>query len=302
VSTLADYARKTYVYLRLGMVTVLLLLAVSVLIEVASAPDHCWQKSISAYYYTPAQAVFVGALVAVGVCLIALKGANELEDILLNIAGMLAPVVAFVPTAHTGGCRSVALDSAGTDKELLDQIAGAAIRNNVGALLVVGVIGMLAVTLTAVRESRTPEQPPWNGWRTRGLVAAWLLLVGGGLWFFVDRSSFDGHAHYAAAITLFVCLIVVVLINSIAFGRADQERKDGFVFWNRYTLVALLMAGVFLAILLWHWTVGWDHWILGIEASLLALFVAFWLIQTLDQQKVGGVRRMPTAAHEDAPA
>ena len=40
----------------------------------------------------------MGALMAMGVSMVVLKADNEVEDILLNIAGVLAPVVALVPT------------------------------------------------------------------------------------------------------------------------------------------------------------------------------------------------------------
>jgi hypothetical protein len=57
------------------------------------------QESISAYYFTPTHSIFVGGLVAIGVALIAVKGSTDLEDALLNVAGVLAPIVAFVPTS-----------------------------------------------------------------------------------------------------------------------------------------------------------------------------------------------------------
>src|SRR5262245_35426474 len=98
-------AIKTYRYLRLGMVAMVVLLSVSVAIERSKV--ECWQTSISAYYYTPVRAVLVGALVAVGLGLIVIKGSTWFEDATLNIAGMFAPVVAFAPTSDAGSCWSV---------------------------------------------------------------------------------------------------------------------------------------------------------------------------------------------------
>src|SRR4051812_8792439 len=92
---LASYAVKSYRYLRLSIVIVLLALLCSVLLERSHAP--CWEESISAYFYTPAHSMFIGALVALGVGLIALRGSTDVEDVLLNVAGVLAPIVAFVP-------------------------------------------------------------------------------------------------------------------------------------------------------------------------------------------------------------
>jgi hypothetical protein len=48
------------------------------------------------------RAVCVGALVAQGVGMVVLEPDNQLEDIFLNVAGVLAPVVAFVPTPDAG--------------------------------------------------------------------------------------------------------------------------------------------------------------------------------------------------------
>jgi len=44
------------------------------------------------------QPLVLQEIAAIGVCMIALKGSTEWEDILLNLGGMLAPVVAFVAT------------------------------------------------------------------------------------------------------------------------------------------------------------------------------------------------------------
>jgi hypothetical protein len=110
----------TYRYLRLGMVGVVLLLGVSILIERWQV--DCWQTSVSAYYYTPVRAVFVGGLMAIALALIVIKGSTTWEDATLNAAGMLAPVVAVVPTADVGRCWSVAPGPSpvGTDGRLAE--------------------------------------------------------------------------------------------------------------------------------------------------------------------------------------
>ena len=77
---LPGYTIKTYRYLRLAMLTMLVMLAAGVLIERAHNAAGCFQPSISDYYYTPAQAVFVASLITIGVCMIALKGSTEWED------------------------------------------------------------------------------------------------------------------------------------------------------------------------------------------------------------------------------
>ncbi|OWY63029.1 hypothetical protein B7486_55270, partial [cyanobacterium TDX16] len=89
----ASDAVSTYRYLRIGMIGAVGLLTTSIWIEHGNVQEPCFQTSISAYYYTPVRAVFVGCLLAVGLALIVIKGRTALEDTCLNSAGMLAPLV-----------------------------------------------------------------------------------------------------------------------------------------------------------------------------------------------------------------
>jgi hypothetical protein len=63
----------------------------------ASRPD-----SMSGYYYTPMRNVFVGALCALGVFLIAYDGYDNWDRWITNIAGLCAIGVAFCPTKPSG--------------------------------------------------------------------------------------------------------------------------------------------------------------------------------------------------------
>ena len=56
------YPLATYRYVRLILVAVVAALFASVTLT-AKAAQWCWQPSISAFYYTHAHAVFIGALV-----------------------------------------------------------------------------------------------------------------------------------------------------------------------------------------------------------------------------------------------
>jgi hypothetical protein len=96
-------AIKTYRYLRIRMIGAVVLLTASIAIERSKV--DCWQTSISAYYYTPVRAIFVGTMIAVDLALIVYKGRSGREAVCLNYAGMLAPAIALVPTtdvAHAG--------------------------------------------------------------------------------------------------------------------------------------------------------------------------------------------------------
>lgn len=271
VAGIPGYTIKTYRYLRLAMVTMLALLAAGVVIERFSNPAGCFQPSISDYYYTPAQAVFVGALVTIGVCMIVLKGSTEWEDILLNLAGMLAPVVAFVPTPAGATCSSV--------PNVAPDIP-ANVENNIAALFVAGVVGVATVAVLAWM-ARANSTSNWRSAHTIGMLVALVVLLGGFGWFHWGRQSFIDNAHYAAALPLFIAIIAVAVINARESAREHtgaMAARD--VAGNRYFLVATLL--VVLPVLEWGVSkvVDTNHLVLWVEVTVLVLFAAFWLMQT----------------------
>ncbi len=267
------YTIKTYRYLRLAMLTMLVLIAAGVLIERANNPADCFQPSISDYYYTPAQAVFVGALVTIGVCMIALKGSSEWEDILLNLGGMLAPVVAFVPTPAGATCSSV--------PNIAPDIP-ANVANNIPALFLAGVVAVATVLVLARRDRRL-DRSNWNHRHTIGMATSLAVLLGGFGWFQWGRDSFIGNAHYAAALPLFVAIILVAVINA----RELTQQKTGAmaakdVSTNRYFVVAALLVVLPVAEWLVSKAVDTNHLVLWIEVTVLVLFAWFWLLQTAE--------------------
>lgn len=261
-------ASTTYRYLRLALVVLVVLLAAAVLIEWWHTGRTCFQTSISAYYYTPARPVLVGVLVGAGVCLVALKGADEREDVLLNVAGMLAPVVAFVPTPDIGTCSSVVVPSTDTT---------ASVENNVEALFVAGALAVLLTVLAVLQDPVHRRSHVW------GTVASVLILLGGIGWFTLDRGGFRGSAHYTAAAGLFVLIVVVVWLN--ARGRASRRRpgsRRGPALGLRtsYAVVAAVMVLAPVGMYLYSRRHPWEHLLLGVETVLIVSFAVFWLLQT----------------------
>jgi hypothetical protein len=62
-------------------------------------PSEPWiESSISAYFHTGVREIFVGALGAIGVFLLAYRGVQRIDNLASNLAGFLALVVAAVPT------------------------------------------------------------------------------------------------------------------------------------------------------------------------------------------------------------
>jgi hypothetical protein len=256
-----DFAVKTWRYLRLAMIVLVAGLGASIAYERLTA--NCTQTSISAYWYTPVQAYFVAAVVAIGVCLLCLRGSTDLEDVLLNLAGMFAPVVAFVPTPNPSRCPS-RLEPA--------RISELSVENNVAALLIAGAIALaifLIVTwITKPQLTRTARA---------GYLAAVAILVLATAVFVSDQDWFLGHAHNTAAVLMFTCILAAVCSNALAYGRAETRPR-----WpNPYGVIAVAMLGSAVVCGI-AGLVGWRHWILAVEIALIGLFALFWVIQTVE--------------------
>jgi hypothetical protein len=241
------------------MVAVVLGLGASVVIELVKVSFGCFQTSISAYYYTPVRAVFVGALLTLGVCLICLKGSTDVEDLLLNVAGMLALVVAFVPTPHYKmSCTSVSAP--------IEDVS-ANVANNVVTLLIVAGVALLIVGGVLVFTETT-------------LPARICGAVGVVLWatalvvFLSARDAFMHYAHDVAAVLMFLCIVGAAVDNAFDTKRASLRPL--------YIGLAAAMVAALVAIRVVGWVTGWQYYTILLEAVVLALFVLFWLVQTAD--------------------
>jgi hypothetical protein len=285
---LDTFAVKSYRYLRMSIVVVVLALMASVLIEVAHA--GCWQESISAYYYTPVHAMFVGALLALGVSMIAIKGATDLEDVLLNIAGVLAPIVAFVPTSpptSTDVCPATA-SIAGNPQAFVD--------NNLLALAIGGAVAIVVAYVIAALVGKASIRRV-DAHTGLGLVISVALLVAGLVWYFGFRDNFLDHAHGGAAGVMFLLIAIVILINarSARHVHGGQPGARRF-YWVAYALLFAMMVlaavGVLIAKLV---DSAWRHQILLIEILELTPFAVFWSVQT-QEFWLGGV---PTGEERD---
>ena len=273
---LVPFAVKSYRYLRLSIVVVVLSLLASVLIERLHV--SCWQESISAYYYTPVHAMFVGALVAIGVSLVAIKGSTDVEDMFLNVAGVLAPIVAFVPTSPPSrNCASTAF--VGGDPE-------AFIDNNVLAFAIGGAI-TLVIVYVAATVMRKPTIRDVDRRSFFGLALGLVLLVVGLAWYVFWRDSFLDHAHGGAAVAMFVIIGVVMVINA-------RSARPGYR--KVYALTAAAMViGAVLVVIAKLLDSDWRHQILWLEVLELVPFAVYWAAQTFEHWE-GGV---PTGAERD---
>jgi len=293
----------SYRYLRIAMVGLLLALAAAVFYQ--SAQQHSFLASVSAYYYTPAQAVFVGALIGLGASMIALQGMTPPEDVFLNLGGMFAIVVAIVPTGRGAdfetavqACR----DSGGTllthqaSKNLdcpgvlaLRDAARANVENNMAALLAVGGLALVLAGVFLFKDWTAKRDAEGRKWVLAGFFAAVLVWLGGLIALAASVGWLARNGHYIATIGLLLGILAVAGANAF---RLEQRRakpsgdSPGVMDvlksapTNRYAYIAAAMLVVSVVlIVLWAINAITLFWA---EISVAFLFVLFWSVQTVD--------------------
>lgn len=252
---------ETYRYLRGGMAVMLLLLAVAVLIEFADANE--WRTSISSYYHSPARSVFVASLCALGILLIAYRGSCDSEDQLLNCAGFMAFIVAFVPILES---------SDNSDGTAIDP----AVSNNTLALSVTAAVTVGVWWVIAGKKGSGRSRCSAGGWLGRAFTVVALAVVG----FCGYRGRYGDGAHLPAAIFLFVAITIVVFISA-RFARRSTN-KDQKKYWRMYLAVGVYMVLSFLGVLgAGMVNPDWRHGMLVVEILLIAGFAAYWVAQTV---------------------
>lgn len=281
-------AIKSYRYLRIGMVLAVVVLFAAILWERSANPKDCFQTSISGYYYTSAQAIFVAGLFVISFGLIVIKG-RGVEDIALNIAGVLAPLVAVIPTTDVGKCwREEPLPYPLLSKDpdaphvfapwLRDNIT-----NNMRALACGAVAALVLAGLVILLEKKYPG-PPYLRIKSSDLasyavmLAVVLLIVVFVVWRFDD---FLGHAHGPAAYTMFGFLALAIATN------AWHDRRTHKPYAVAYALIACAM-GLTAAVLVGLFQ-DWDHMVLWLETVEIALFAVFWATQTVQHWRDVGL-------------
>ncbi|WP_454851087.1 hypothetical protein [Promicromonospora soli] len=282
-----DPVRLTYRYLRVAIVAVVLVLFVSLTMQIIAdhgrlgSGEEWWHASISAYFYSPVQSIFVGSLVGIGTCLIAIKGRRGAEEVLLNFAGMFAFVVALVPTP---------LDAAMCTEQPYCLDVPERVGNNVGTLLLVG--GLVMVLSTWPRRRDLAGREGSDLWLT------WLTWAATGLWLLVWPASFLTVAHYAAAVLLFACLVGVAWINGSdravtaqSFEKLRGMSAAAYRRWYRWIAVAMatvLVVGLGTMVLLDRFFPElFPQTLFVVETLMMLIFVLFWVLQTIEFWEIG---------------
>jgi hypothetical protein len=279
-------AEDTYRYLRIGIPALLGLLAAAIIDQIVRTEPDCWLGSISAYYYTSARAVFVACLCAIGACLIIYRGntyrwrrprrgrdKDDFEDFFLNVSGFLAFVVALVPTplkgmdirpgGRSGGEPVCRRSNVPSETQLTD-----ALDNNILALLIAATL-VLVVALSfnyAKARSGGSVVSVSSVVFIVGLAACWALHLG-------KPEFVRQHAHIGAATTMFLGIVVVVLLNTRG---AATRYKVAYGAISAVLVLAIVVLGSM-------WRFGnFDHVVFWLEATVIALFGVFWLVQTVE--------------------
>lgn len=272
----------TYRYVRLSIIGVVVLLFAALAVAIAR-DDWAVGPSISAYYYGPVRSVLVGSLVAAAFLLVAVRGRPGLEDALLNLGGMVLPVVAFIPTpVVSGDC----LDAS----PCVPSSVVPDVEVSISALLLLGLPGLAvaALAVLARRAGRSPNPLP-SGFV--GAVVVWAVVA---VWFgptsdWPLRPSLFELGHYVAAVVLFAMIVAVVAINARRTDRAADVAGRSLSFTMVYIIIAVAMAAVLVAAVLVWWTgqPAGSSLLFWVEAALLSLFAIFWAVQTVEYWNAG---------------
>ncbi len=268
-------AKKTYNYVRLAIVGLVVALAASVVLE-RLLNARCIEGSISAYYYTPTHSIFVGALVAIGVLLIAIKGTRT-EDLFLNLAGFMAPIVALVPTSLPPDEHRC------SDTPVWFDDVRPMVNNNALAMLLAGALVYFAVWRIS-RRRNDGSTPLLKDRRNQvGLLVSAAVLLLGTYLYFGQKTWFADHAHLVSAGLMFVFIGVVVLINAMA-------TTHQFYRWAYWAVFAAMVVSGLVVGLVMLFGPEWRHAVLVIEILEIVPFLVFWALQSVELWNVGSRR------------
>lgn len=295
--------QRTYQYLRLSLVGVIGAIALAIIYTPPSLrPDgQRVIRSISHYYYTPARIIFVGALCAAALALLAITG-KGLQSYLLDVAALLAPLIAIIPTpVKLGEVTSLDPQCEGPNSECVPRgdfdylrlgftvwlwIAGIAIG--------IGVLRAIIATVIAVRNNQDA------GWPCALIATA---AISAGIWFFYlingqwSQSWFHSKAHFLTAGAFFVIVASVIAIEAIRHWRQTPRRPGYTIF---YSVLALLL----IVDLVMAWVIisaqsedesAWPGGVFAVEAIGLGFFAIFFLLQTWQHRDDGeGWGKLPS--------
>jgi heme exporter protein D len=285
--------RRTYRYLRLVMIGAVG--AIFLAVGLTWQEYHHLIPTISHFFYTPAGVVFVGSLIAAAAAMVALSG-DGVQQVLLDVAAMLAPIIALVPTNADNAIltnlrQNVCPD--GREVCVPSPFDGYATIGMTVWCVAVPVVLLIALAIGIADRRSSGKFTPQFFW-TQALC--WLVWIAMFTWFIWFRDGFFAAGHYVSAVAFFVVVTLVALWQAILgplqtrreIANGEQptplQRTLPWVYW----LIAALLVAVLLmggAIFTGLVKPGPDG-MFWVEAWGLIGFGVFWLIQTLQKWRV----------------
>ena len=287
----ATTPQKTHRHLRLSLVLIVFALLVSVALQrvvVMWEPlMFGWNPlpSISYAVYTPVRDVFVGALIAASVVLLALSGRSRATT-LLDVCAVLAPLIAIVPT---GLADSRAVDHIPCPI-VTECIPAAYVGSARAGIAVYAVVVVVVVITMAVirRRTRTPN-------RSAALVSAIALVTAAVVTALAFAPALNENfpfnfwpvasIHFAVTLVFFGVFAAVPILY--AGGPLDPgetpptPRQRSIYRWISGLLIVDLL--LLVVALLFRQAYGETPVVLIGEAIALILFATFWWVQTLQR-------------------
>lgn len=266
--------QRTYRYLRLAIAGAVVVVFTAVLVAM---PGAGLLPSLSHYYYTPSNTMFVGALMAVSVCFFALSGRGA-ERVLLDAAATVVPLIAIVPTMISPhSVPGVEADCARGEGSCVPSAFDAAVDAGVLTYLIVGAVVMLVAVALAVA-----GQVDRRG-TTLSLVIGGAVLLVVWLTWWLAHDAFLRWAHLSAATLFFGIIAAVALVQALRPAERAAPR------WMKIAYIAIAAALVVVVVgmpLYGSLHVGHVFGVFVGEVLALLLFAAFWVLQSVQYWRV----------------
>ncbi len=266
--------QRTYRYLRLAIAGSVVVVFAAILVTM---PRVGLLPSLSHYYYTPANTMFVGALMAVSVSFFALSG-RGVERVLLDVAAVVVPLVAIVPTQISpGSVPGIDTSCPGGAGSCVPASFRAAVDTGILTYLIVGVIVLvLAAMLAAFGEVD-------RAGAALSITISGVIVIAVWLTWWLAEDAFLAGAHLVAAVAFFGIIAAVAVITAFApTGRAAPRWLKG-----AYIAIAAALALVVVGMPLYGPLHTGDLFGVFIgEVLALVLFAAFWILQSIQFWRV----------------
>ncbi|WP_091703162.1 hypothetical protein [Microbacterium sp. cf046] len=285
--------RRTYRYLRLVMIGAVA--AIFLAVGLTWQEYHHLIPTISHFFYTPAGVVFVGSLIAAAAAMLALSG-DGVQQVLLDIAAMLVPIIALVPTnADNKILENLRQNVCPDGREVCvpSPFDGYATIGMTVWLIAVPTVLLIALAI-GIADRRSSGRFTTQFLWTQGLCwAVWIAVF---TWFMWFREAFFAAGHYISAVAFFIVVTLVALWQAIlgplqtrqeiANGEKPTPLQRGLP-WVYWFIAALLVGVLFMGAAIFTGLIkpGPDG-MFWVEAWGLIGFGVFWLIQTFQKWRV----------------